>query len=227
MALSLEQQVLLAHLAWNRRDSVDLGALIPKKLSGLAEALFLSHTDTERFLRIDGPRLATQLKRRTCRQRIVTEGRVRGRIEWAATFHERATGSSGYVCREARPDYDQPENQCLFYVMACMEKSLLRLEQDETTLAFPMGRIQVVRNQVVALRTTLPPPGAVCLPAALTAEQRAALRKARGPEYRALHQLVQRHHALCVQPDPALFFAHLTHRCPTPHELLEYLHGGV
>lgn len=227
MALTLERQVLLAHLASNRLTPERFGALLPTTLSLLAEALFLGHTDTERFLRVDGPRLAAQLKRRTCRTRVVTEGRVRGRVEWAATFQERATGASGYVCREARPDYDQLENQCLFFLMARMEQALLRLEQEEETLAFPMGRIRAVRNQATALRGLLPPPGAVCLPAALTTRHRAALRKTRGLEYRALHELVQRHYALCVRPDTALFFEHLCQRCPMPHELQEFLHGDL
>jgi hypothetical protein len=215
MPLSLEQQIAVTLLAQGRHPFTPSIHLLRTDLTLLGDALFIRHPETLMFLQRDGLRLASQLRRRTQSARIVTEGSIRGKIEWSATYQQRATGAHRYVCREVQADYDQLENQCLTYLLAQIKDGLRRLD----------GIVETSRvtSQYVALMAILPPPNAIYTPHTLTTAHHQALRQARSNEYRSLSTLIRYHQKLRVQPDPNYFCTCLSEHCPIPISLKDFI----
>lgn len=74
----------------------------------------------ETFITHTLSRLLQQLNRHTERHLVEYQGRVRGRIAWAATFKARysQSGDPGrYVSQEVRHQYDTPQNQLLKFLV--------------------------------------------------------------------------------------------------------------
>lgn len=104
-------------------------------LGPLSAALFLTYQPGVEgemgvwpFLNVTLPRLLPQLARSAEIERVEMNARVRGRVEWTATYKARYLADSNpslYVCRESRRRFDEPENQllkyCLVQLQACLE----------------------------------------------------------------------------------------------------------
>jgi hypothetical protein len=91
---------------------------------GLCAAYFLADTrpefDVAQFVTSEVPLLLRCLSRATQPQRIEQADRIRGRIDWPATYKARTQAEYNpglYVYREIKRRYDTPENQLLKYLL--------------------------------------------------------------------------------------------------------------
>jgi hypothetical protein len=107
---------------WNEIDQTTRAALQSTFL-----LLDTGSDDTQTFVTYALERLMRQLDHTTERLQTELQGRVRGRVVWPATVkvrHGRDYDPTRYVCREARHDYDTPENQLLKYIVERVHESL-------------------------------------------------------------------------------------------------------
>lgn len=84
----------------------------------------------EAFMSIALHRLLQHLTHRTDLRMVDYQGQVRGRIVWPQTYKARYSDNydpSRIVCREARFQYDTPENQLIKHVVECIQRSLLQI----------------------------------------------------------------------------------------------------
>lgn len=94
-------------------------------------AYFLLHVDATgdvaSFVTRTLDRLLQQLSHHTQQIAVEQRERVRGRINWPATYKARFGQDydpARYVCREVRHQYDTPENQLLKYLLDRIERTL-------------------------------------------------------------------------------------------------------
>ena len=115
--------------AWAAQETAEAWwqALPPPRRYGIAASYFiLAKLMAERreqslafFVEELLERLLQGLSRRTRREELVYPGRVRGKINWPATFKVRFGRDydpSRFVCRELRYEYDTPENQLVRFL---------------------------------------------------------------------------------------------------------------
>jgi hypothetical protein len=79
------------------------------------------------FLEYSAPALLHQLTRRTERERVVLNGRVRGKVDWAATVKARSAEDMSpalFACLQSRRCYDRPENQLFKHLLLETQRSL-------------------------------------------------------------------------------------------------------
>ena len=98
----------------------------------------------DHFLEQIVARLLQGLSRRTRREEVTYSGRVRGTINWPATFkarHGRDYDPTRFVCRELRYEYDTMENQLLrFFVQRLVESIHLVPDSIRRGEWFAIGR---------------------------------------------------------------------------------------
>lgn len=83
--------------------------------------------DAESFITVTLERLLQRVSRVNEPLQVEYQGQVRGRIVWPATFKARYREDfdhSRFVCRQARRQYDTPENQLLKFVVERMGEGL-------------------------------------------------------------------------------------------------------
>jgi hypothetical protein len=179
----------------------------------------------ERFMTATAPRLAAHLRRRAEPVRHEAQGRVRGRIDWAATY--KACGGPEprmrYICRVNQPDFNQPENQLLLFLLGAVEQSLTRIGQnpglDCGTLNCTIPsheRLAALASQLRCVRREMPGPGAITLPARITPPHLRAASTARAPAYAELPRVYELYRDLIVRPSRERWAHALRETLPLP-----------
>ena len=105
-------RTLLAYALW--AGEVDIGRLASLRgpLGPISAACFLLYWDAERdvshvsdFLYHTAPVLLQQFTRVTQSRRVVTHGRVQGKVDWSSTYKERYVqdvNPAVYVCQQSQ-----------------------------------------------------------------------------------------------------------------------------
>ncbi len=129
-----EARILRRLMGWLLADPIvpPLDRLLPpERLAAAKAAYFLLHVDAagdvHSFVAHTLDRLLQQLSHHTQQVPVQQRERVRGRINWPATYKARFEQSydpARFVCHEVRHQYDTPENQLLRYVLDRLERSL-------------------------------------------------------------------------------------------------------
>lgn len=189
--------------------------LSPAQRARLAAAFTTLDPALEDFLVLSLPRLLRQLRHRAVRTREEGQDRVRGVIDWSASWKLQATrGPGAWVSRRPEPRYDLPENQLLLMLHRNIATPLAR----PTALSglrcwdrrHPQGVAATLRlaHLSEALRRLEQSPRLAGL--GPPADLELALRRAEDtgqPEYQQLAALVQGQRALATAPDAAALAA--------------------
>ncbi len=157
-------------------------------------------------------RLLQQFSHHTQQVPVEQRERVRGRINWPATYEARYSqhfDSTRFVCREVRHQYDTPENQLLKYLLDRIEHCLdavpdaLRLgacyrpgdlDRPPVAIGIWIGQVRTTLMQLrrnVRLRS-------VTLPAAIDEAHLRSAQLARVEEYAAVAHLYDRYRAIVL-----------------------------
>jgi hypothetical protein len=136
--VSIELEVLLAYAQCAVQpasaETFQLLAGPRGQLGDVSAAVFLlsraqagTYGGVSRFVLQSAPVLVQQLNRSTQPTRVVLRDRVRGRIDWSATYKARHAGDMHpgvFVCQQTLRDMDRLENQLLKYVLTQVQRSL-------------------------------------------------------------------------------------------------------
>lgn len=181
-------------------------------------AYFLLHVDTagdvDSFVTRTLDRLLQQLSHHTQQIPVEQRERVRGRINWPATYKarfEQDYDPARFVCHEVRHQYDTPENQLLKYVLDRIERDL-----DEVPAALRNGacyfpadldrppvRVSVwlenIQSRLLQLRRNVRLRG-VTLPPLVDEAHLLRARLSRVEDYSIVAQLYERYEAIAAAP---------------------------
>jgi hypothetical protein len=184
------------------------------------------------FVLQSAPVLVQQLNRSTQPTRVVLRDRVRGRIDWTATYKSRYASDlhpGVFVCQQIRRDMDRPENQLLKYVLArvrhCLDNALPRLQSwDAWGPAFLSndGRPTPIVSYLADLAHRVRRLFAhihlrdVALPDAIDARHLSAARSAKNPLYTDVVAVYEDYVHLVQEPDWRRWSAAFLETIPLP-----------
>jgi hypothetical protein len=189
-SLGLAEQCELARCTLHRAPH-HLSRLVHGPLADLGVLLFLLDNGTGDFLAQEAPRLASLLRRRSERVSVPLDGRIRGRVDWQATTRARMQSTQAYVCRNARPDYDQLENQYFVFVLHTILGCVRQVGLKDHALCWGeapepiLGVLAARRGNWERIQHLLPS-GGITLPRQITAAHERAIQQARLREYQAI-----------------------------------------
>lgn len=192
--------------------------LPPDRQPAAKAAYFLLHvdaeTDVDSFVTRSLDRLLQQLSHHTRQVPVQQRERVRGRINWPATYKARFEQDYDpvrFVCREVRHQYDTPENQLLKYVLDRIERSLDAVPERlrngacyfPADLARPPVRVSVwlenIKSRLLQLRRNIRL-RSVTLPPAVDETHLLHANLSRVEEYADVAQLYRRFQSVVAAP---------------------------
>jgi hypothetical protein len=107
------------------------------RLGDLSAASFLLHRTgvdgapcVHNFIFHFAPVLLHQLSRTTEPQRVILHGRVRGKVDWSATYKARYSEDANptvFVCQQSWRRFDRPENQLFKFLLHTIQSCLIRV----------------------------------------------------------------------------------------------------
>jgi hypothetical protein len=196
--------------------------LPPDRQAAAKAAYFLLHvdaaTDVDSFVVHTLDRLLLQLSHHTQQVPVQQRERVRGRINWPATYKarfEQDYDPARFVCHEVRHQYDTPENQLLKYLLDRIERSLddvpERLRNGACYFPADLDRppvrvavwVERLRTTLLQLRRNIRLRGVTLPPVVDEAHLRRA-NLSRVEEYASVAQLYERYAAIAAAPSLAI-----------------------
>jgi hypothetical protein len=204
-----------------------------------ATCFLLYHPDDEaaacvhRFVLHTAPVLLQQLNRVTKPQRVMLDDRVRGKIDWSATYKSRASGTvspTTFICLQSWRQFDQLENQLFKYLLhhirVCLDQvpaSIMSWRvwnntmHENMTSAAPIGEYLAYLADRVRTFNASVYLQHIALPIAISEQHLAAARTAKNKLYLAVANLYDLYSATVSVPDYESWAAMLSQSLPSPH----------